>query len=43
MKFFEAGNFEEAIDEYLPLYEADKENLEYQLQFSSKLFEYEYR
>ena len=29
MKFFEAGNFEEAIDEYLPLYEADKENLEF--------------
>ena len=29
MKFFEAGNFEEAIDEYIPLYEADKENLEY--------------
>jgi len=29
MKFFEVGNFEEAIDEYLPLYEADKENLEF--------------
>ena len=29
MQFFDAGNFEEAIDEYLPLYEADKENLEF--------------
>jgi len=29
MEFFETGNFEEAIDEYLPLYEEDKESLEF--------------
>lgn len=29
MELFETGNFEEAIDEYLPLYEEDKESLEF--------------
>lgn len=29
IQFFGAGNFEEAIDEYLPLYEEDKENFEF--------------
>ena len=29
MELFETGNFEEAIDEYLHLYEEDKESLEY--------------
>ena len=29
IKLFDAGNYEEAIDEYLPLYEGDKESLEF--------------
>lgn len=29
LELFETGNFEEAIDEYLPLYEENKESLEY--------------